>query len=176
MGLFGDLDVAGAGDVVSGIPVGPHPAVIEKCEVQKGSTNNPDGVFLVLTYNNPSWPFPLKEFKEIPQKPKAEWDNTVQDAKGKTEFQRMDDATRYLKARLISVGYPANRINDFSDPAELQGINVIVTVRKRNGYTNVGDVELPKTSGVMLPVSAAANGTNPTAGATLTGTANPFAS
>lgn len=176
MGLFDGLDLASAEDVVSGIPAGPHPAVVENCELQNGSTNNPDGKFLVWTYNSPSWPFPLKEFKEIPQGAPATWDRTIQDAKGKTEFTRKDEQRRYLKARLISLGLPVSRIDSFDNPAEFVGLKVIVTVRKRNGYTNVGDVELPKSSGVTLPGSVSTVKSDPiTAGATQAGMANPFA-
>jgi hypothetical protein len=170
MGLFGDLDVASAPEIESGIKPGAYNAKVLSVVMQEGSKNNPDKNFLVFEYESPQWPFSLSEYKEIPKGSPGAWDRTVSDAKGRTEFERNTSAMSYIKARLLSLGVPESRVNTV-DPSELVGLNVIVKVKQNGEYSNITSVTVPQASGVTLPTGN--TGAAPVASAPAAGV-NPF--
>lgn len=154
-GIFGDLDVAGADDLSTGIPDGVYPAEVTNAEVIHGTKNSPDGIFLVLSYTVDGYEFPVREFKSIPKGSPATWDDTIQDNRGKTEAQRNKTSLSFLKARLASLGVPPERMNSLQ-PEFLIGTRVVVTLKKNpDGYSNITKVALPSESGVTLPTATA---------------------
>lgn len=183
-GIFGDLDVAGAEDLSTGIPDGVYPAEVTGAEVVRGTKNSPDGVFLVISYTVDGYEFPVKEFKSIPQGSPATWDNVIKDNRDKTEAQRNKTSLSFLKARLESLGVPPERMNTL-EPEYLIGTRVVVTLKKNpQGYSNVQKVAQPADSGITLPAAteqpalSIVRPTPPPAGnvaALAASVANPFA-
>lgn len=148
--LFGDLDVAGAEELSSGVPDGPRNAILTGVEVQFGK-KDPNARFLVFSYTPEGYNFSVNEWKGIPSGRPETWDNTIRDGKGRTQYDRNQLALSFLKARLVSLGVPEDRINSVQ-PSDLIGTPCIVTFKKdANGYSQVTKVALPGDSGVSLP-------------------------
>lgn len=178
-GIFGDLDVAGAEELSTGVPAGVYPATVTNAEVVNGTKNSPDSTFLVISYTVEGYDFPIREYKQIPKGHPSSWDDNVKDTKNKTEKQRNNTALSFLKARLNDLGVPVERMNSLQ-PEYLVGTQVIVTVVKNaQGYSNITKVAQPGDSGVTLPAATVpptgASVTPITAAPTLAGIENPFA-
>lgn len=154
-GLFGDLDVAGAEELSTGVPAGTYEAVVSAAEIVEGTKNSPDTTFLVLSYQIAGYNFPIREYKSIPKGRPETWDRTVMDTKNRTEADRNNSSRSFLKARFESLGVPVERMNSV-EPDDLVGIPVIVTVKKNaEGYSNITKVVQPGASGATLPVAVA---------------------
>ena len=128
MGIFGDLDLEAAADDPFAIDDGTYEAVITAAEVKmnKKETDN----YLVLTYTIPNYldgdsNRKVQEWKKIP----------------KASDPDKDRDASYLKQRLLSIGVPNERINSF-EPEDALGADVVITVKSKDGYTNVQRVAL----------------------------------
>ncbi len=158
MTLFSGIDIAGADDLAKGIPAGTYPAVVFDVRTEVGSKANPDGNFLIIEYAVDGYEFPAREKKWIPT-----------DAEVAAQPKEAKLARSFLKDRLLSLGVPPERLNAVG-PENLIGIEVTITMRERNGYTNVSrvavrdgseaSVTLPKATApaeIATPVAPAAN-------------------
>lgn len=139
MSLFDGIDIASADDLSKGMPPGSYPAVVSDVRKEVGSKKNPDGNFLVIEYTVDGFEFPAREKKWIP---------TDVEVQADPKSARL--ARSFLKDRLLSLGVPPERLNAVG-PENLIGIEVTITMKERDGYTNVSRVALR--DGTAEPVS-----------------------
>ena len=129
MSLFGELDVESAEDNPFAIPDGVYDAAV--FEVKVGPTKNKDKVGMTLVYKiteGPQTGKTVQEWKHVPQ---------PADAKNPTEEEAR--ALSYLKARMISLGVPAEKINTIQSD-DLLGREVVITLVTKGEYQNVRKV------------------------------------
>ena len=126
MGIFGDLDL----DTVASDPFkvedGTYEADVTGATV--GETAKGDKIGLTIKYtitdgDSPMFGRSITEWQHIPQ------------PSGEPTPQELRSAS-FLKSRLISLGVPENEMNSMQ-PEDLLGISVVVTVREKDGYTNI---------------------------------------
>lgn len=139
MSLFGDLDIASAADNPFAIPDDTYEAYV--FEVKVGKTNPKDGkqpqVGMTINYKIASGDHEdkmISEWKRIPTKAELE------SADKKTK-QDADRAASFLKARMLDLGIPGDKINSV-ESEDLVGIHCSVTTRTVNGYSNASKVAL----------------------------------
>jgi hypothetical protein len=119
MSLFGDLDLENAPDDPNAIPDDVYKAFLT--DVKKGPTQkNPEKVGVTFKYKISEGKY---EGREV-----TEWKSAMKDD---------DEQTKgYLKARLLSLGVPEDRLGAV-EADDLIGKEVRITVKNRNGYTNI---------------------------------------
>jgi hypothetical protein len=141
-GILADLGLA---DVPDGLPEAQYLGNVFNCKVQPYK-DVAKGRALIFTYkvNDPDNPMHGETVDE--------WHS----------INSFDTPTkkRFLKARLLSLGIPENRMNQFS-PQDVIGLAVFFTVKKNGQYTNVTDVRLIEGG----DVKSAATGATATAAA-----------
>ena len=135
MSIFGDLDIASAADDPFSVDPGTYHATVSEVKVKGSKDQTKKGLqitYTILTCDeNPAMAGrTVSEWKTIPE-PDDPKNPTADDAK----------AMSFLKMRLLSLGIPENRMNTV-EFVDLQGVEVVITVEKNNGYTNVKRVEL----------------------------------
>jgi len=126
--LFGDLDLENAPDDPNAIPDGTYRAFLT--DVKKGPTKDNSKVGVTFKFKISEGDYDGSEV--------TEWKSANRDDDQKTKG--------YLKQRIISLGVPADRIN-VVDPGDLIGKDCYITVKNRNGYTNVNKVTLADAAG-----------------------------
>lgn len=129
MSLFGELDVQSAEDLDFTIPDNTYPAFV--FDVKVGPTKNKDKVGMTLIYKISEGEYEdrtVQEWKQIPQ---------PADPKNMTEDEKR--SLSYLKARMESLGVPAERINSVT-PEDIIGTEVVITLVTKGEYQNVRKV------------------------------------
>lgn len=129
MSIFGDLDVQAAADDPFAVEDGTYNATVTKCEVKKSKDESKTG--LMLTYT-------ITDEGSMQGRNATEW-KTIPRAGD----EDADRAASFLKQRLLSLGVPADRINSFT-PEDAIGVDVVITVKNKDGYANINRVEQPK--------------------------------
>lgn len=151
MGLFEELDIAGAKDNPFEIPDNTYPCVLTNLTVKADKNGNMGMIFeyTIRGSGTPQDGLKVTEYKRLP---------SSQDA------QPLDDAAKatamsYIKQRLAGLGVPESQMNGV-EKDDLVGIECYVTVKtnRKDGvdYVNVRNVSLttneaPATAGVGEP-------------------------
>lgn len=119
MSLFGELDLEDAPDDPNAIPDDTYKAFL--VDVKQGPTQK-DPQKIGTTFK-----FKISEGK-YDGREVTEWKSSMKDD---------DEQTKgYLKARLLSLGIPEDRLSTV-EKDDLVGKEVRITVKNRNGYTNI---------------------------------------
>jgi len=127
MGIFGDLDVQAAADDPFAVDDGTYTGTVTKSEVKKNKDETK--TFLVLEYT-------IEDDGPMGGRKASEWKNIPE-----TGDENADRSASFLKQRLLSLGVPPDRINSF-EPEDALGVEVVFTVKNKDGYTNVSRVVL----------------------------------
>lgn len=129
--LFGELDVASAEDDPFAIPDNTYDCFLTDVKVGPTKDKSKTGMTLVFTISEGEHANKkIQEWKRIP---------TPADPKNLDDEDKR--SLSFLKARLLDLGVPAERVNTVS-PDDLIGKRVYVSVKNNNGYTNVKKVVL----------------------------------
>jgi hypothetical protein len=139
MGLFDELDVAGAEDNPWSVPDNTYASVVSDVSVKKDKNGNMAMTFFYKVTDGDYEGRSVSEYKRLPHKD----DTDILTGKA------LEDAKSYLKQRLGTLGIPEERMNSV-EIEDLIGIECYITVKNNKGYANVRNVTL--TSDV--PVSA----------------------
>jgi hypothetical protein len=138
-GFLNDLGLDAVSADPNHIADGKYRAFVFNAEVR--NKKNSEINSLVLTYKI------APEQKHAGQSQQEWFDLLPASATGdNAEFKRS-----YLKKRILSLGIPESKINEVN-PGDLIGIEVAITIVHKNGYQNVGNLELVNDG---VPVSAA---------------------
>lgn len=136
MSFFGELDLENAPDDPNSIPDGTYRAFLTDIG-KKGTKNDPNKIGVTFKYKLSEGQYDGFEV--------TEW---------KSANATDDDRTKsWLKQRLLGLGVPADRLSSV-DPSDLIGKEVYVTVKARNGYTNVNRVSLADDNAESVSASA----------------------
>lgn len=136
MGIFGELDVASAADDPWKVPANVYEATVTDVEVGPTKDGSKVGMTLIYTITADSADGEhvgktVREWKAIPQ-PADPKNPSVDDKK----------AMSYLKARLMDLGIPSDRVNQV-EPGDLIGKDVTIKVKEgKNDFMNVNRVTL----------------------------------
>lgn len=142
MGLFDELDVAGAEDDPWAIPDNTYACVVTGAVAKKDRNDNMGTTFRYKITDGDLTGREISEYKRTPHKEDAE----------PLEGKARADAISYIKQRLGQLGIPEERMNDV-DEDDLVGIECYVTVKNNKGYVNVRNVSLTTNE-----VAASSNG------------------
>lgn len=148
MGLFEELDIAGADDNPWLIPDNTYQAVVSDLRVAKDRNENMGMTFVYKITDGDYSDREVTEYKRMPH-------STDKDQLQGAEKEK---AKSYIKMRLASLGIPEERMNDV-EKDDLIGIDCYITVKNNKGYTNINNVTL--TSDVQSYSSASAGGADP---------------
>lgn len=137
MGLFDELDIAGAKDNPWEIPDDTYLCVISNLEVKQNSAGNM-GMYLTFTIREGEYAgMEISDYKRVPHK----------DDKDKLTGKKYEDAKSFIKMRLESLGVPESRMNSVTKE-ELVGTECYVSsIVRRNGdsmFINVREVNLTR--------------------------------
>lgn len=139
MSLFGELDVASAEEIDYRVPDNSYTAFV--FDVKVAETAKKDKVGMTITYKISEGEYAdktVQEWKQIPQ---------PSDPKNPTEDEKR--SLSYLKARMETLGIPAERMNTVG-PDDLIGIEVVITLATKGEYQNVKKVVLKEDAdGIM---------------------------
>lgn len=124
--LFGDLDFDSVPDDPFYIPDNSYLAYVT--DVKTGPTKAGDKVGLTLTYTISDGEY---EGRKV-----TEWKQIVQPADPAHPTAEEAKTLSYLKARMLDLGIPANRLASIT-PDDLQGIKVVIGVINKGQYVNV---------------------------------------
>lgn len=132
MGLFGDLDIAAAADNPFAVDPGTYPATVSDVVVKESKDKTKTGLNFTytITGEGPMVGRNVSEWKTLPT-PANPKNPTAEEAQ----------ALSFLKMRLASLGIPEARMNSIV-PEDLVGIDVVITVKQKDEYTNVTKVVL----------------------------------
>jgi hypothetical protein len=134
MSIFGDLDVASASDDPFKVPANTYNAVVSESKVADSKDGSKKGLVLIYTVEDPG--------SEHHGKNVREWKTIPQPADPKNPSGEDLRAMSFLKARLLDLGVPEERINSIQ-PDELIGKEVTIDVREgKNDFMNVNSVTL----------------------------------
>ena len=136
MSLFGDLDIESAEDDPFAIPDNTYDCFLT--DVKAGPTKAGDKQGMTLE-------FTIAEGDHMDKKIQ-EWKRIPDPASPMEDDER---AKSFLKARMLDLGIPAERVNSVTAD-DLLGIHCFVSVKNNNGYTNVRKVTLAPTSSVSF--------------------------
>lgn len=131
MGLFDELDVAGAADNPFAIPDDTYECVVSDVTVKQNKKGN---MGMTIKYKVVSGQYAdaeISEYRRIPH-PKD------------TDVQSTSEAERsksFLKRSLASLGIPEDRMNSVGK-ADLEGIQCYVSTQQNGDFTNVRSVSL----------------------------------
>lgn len=140
MSLFGDLDIESAEDDPFAIPDNTYDCFLTDVTVKPTKDESKVGMTLEFTISEGDHAEKkIQEWKRIP----ASSELTSEDTKIKADAER---AMSFLKARMLDLGIPAERINSVGRD-DLVGIHCLVAVKNNNGYTNVRKVTLAPAGG-----------------------------
>lgn len=136
MGLFGELDVASAADDPFKVPANVYEATVTDVEVKPTQDQSKVGMTLIYTVtaddaDGEHVGKTIREWKQIPQ--------PADPKKLSAEDKR---AMSFLKARLLDLGIPEDRVNKV-EPADLIGKDVTIQVKEgKKDFMNVAKVTL----------------------------------
>ena len=136
MSLFGDLDIESAEDDPFAIPDNTYDCFLTDVKVGPTKAGDKQGMTLEFTIaEGDHQDKRIQEWKRIPDPAKPLEDD--------------ERAKSFLKARMLDLGIPAERVNSVTAD-DLLGIHCFVSVKNNNGYTNVRKVTLAPTSSVSF--------------------------
>lgn len=141
MGLFDELDIAGAADNPWVIPDNTYPAVVTDLEVKPDKNENMAMIFHYKITDGEHTGFEITEYKRLP---------SSRDKTPRTEAEKAKDMS-YIKQRLASLDIPESRMNDVTKE-DIVGIECYVSTRVRNDFVGVRSVT------TKAPESAASSG------------------
>lgn len=148
--IFGDLDVAAAADSPWDLVDGTYGGVIT--EVKAGPTAKGDkkGLTIVITVDESSDP-------AMVGRKNSEWLEIPRPADPKNPTPEEAQATSRLKARLLSLGIPQDRINQFK-PSDVMGLGVIFRLgtTSKNGreYQNIKELKVREVATATNPFAS----------------------
>jgi len=128
-GMFGDLDLEQAQDDPFAVPDNSY--ICYLTDLKSGPTKAGDKVGLTLE-------FTIDE-GEHKGKTVTEWKQIPKPADPKNPSPEDLKAMSFIKQRMLSLGVPRDRINT-TNPSDLIGTKVVISVKNKGGYTNVKDV------------------------------------
>lgn len=131
MGLFDELDIAGADDNPWLVPDNTYPAVVSNLEVKKDRNDNMAMTFFYKIKEGDYADREISEYKRMPHS----------SDKDKLEGAEKERAKSYIKMRLASLGIPEERMNEV-EKDDLIGIDCYITVKNNKGYANINNVTL----------------------------------
>lgn len=137
--IFGDLDIANAEDNPFAVPDNTYEAYVTNAKV--GLTKAGDKLGLTIEYSIDGGDQNGKKVSEFKHVPRS---NDVMEPAIRAR------AASFLKMRLSSLGVPDDKMNEL-DPTDLIGTPVVITVKTKDGYTNVNRVETRSESGDTNP-------------------------
>lgn len=144
MGLFDELDIAGAADDPWAIPDNVYPAVVSKVEVKTNADGN-YGMYFTYTLNGGEFDGrKVSEYKRLPH-PK---DATPLEPAAK------ETAKSYIKERLASLGIPEERMNSI-DTDDLVAIECYIATKQNGKFTNVREIYMEAPGGVSTSSKSA---------------------
>jgi hypothetical protein len=136
MGIFGELDVASAADDPFKVPANVYEASVTDVTVGPTKDGSKVGMTLIYTITEDS------ADGEHVGKTVREWKEIPQPANPKVLSADDKKAMSWLKARLLSLGVPENRVNTV-EPSDLIGKDVTIVVKEGKGdFMNVNKVTL----------------------------------
>lgn len=147
MGLFDELDVAGAADNPFAIPDDTYEAVVSDVIVKKNEEKGTTG--MTVKYKVTAGEYVGREVTEYRRIPKKD-DKTPLDEAGAAQ------ARSYLKRTLSRLGIPEDRMNT-ADRNDLVGIQCYVSTTMNGDFINVRDVTLQRPANVGSATTADAN-------------------
>lgn len=136
MGLFDDLDIAGAKDNPFEIPDNTYACRVSGLEVKTDKKGNGGMLFTYTVTEGEHAGFEITEWKRLPLKT----DKDVLTGK------KYEDAKSWIKMRLNDLDVPESRMNSV-EADDLVGTECYVTTKLNDGYVNVKNVTTD--SGVM---------------------------
>lgn len=134
MSIFGDLDIASASDDPFKVPPNVYNAVVSEVKVGETKDKSKTGMTLIYTISDPGGEHDKKQVRE--------WKHIPTPADPKNLSGEDKRAMSFLKARLLDLGIPEERVNSVT-PEDLIGKEVTIDVREgKNDFTNVNSVTL----------------------------------
>lgn len=157
-GLFGDLGLNNVSSNPNETPDGVYKAVVHEAKMFTHSEKKPgENKFFIITYKIVE-PEPIKVMVDGVEKLIVVKDNTVDEWKSANPG---DDSKKksFLKQRIVSLGVPEDVVNKGQfQPRQIVGVPVLITVKNKDGYTNVKKVVLADDkSWEALPASGQPN-------------------
>ena len=131
MGLFDELDVAGAADNPFAIPDDTYPAVVSDVVTKKNAKGN---MGMTVIYKVTEGDYTGREISEYRRLPHPE-DNDKLDA------AKAANSLSYIKRTLGRLGIPEDRMNSVGKD-DLVGIQCYVSTQMNGDFINVRDVSL----------------------------------
>ena len=144
MGLFDELDVAGAADNPFAIPDDTYECVVSDVIVKK---NNKGNMGMTVKYKVTSGQYAdaeVTEYRRIPHPTDSEQLSVAEAERSKS----------FLKRTLTSLGIPEDRMNS-ADKADLVGIQCYVSTQQNGDFTNVRNVSLTAGDDAVATVGGA---------------------
>lgn len=131
MSIFGDLDIANAQDDPFSVAPGTYPATVSDVEVKDNKDKTLKGLWITYTVQG----------EQETGKKVTEWKTIPSPVDPKNPSAQDQRDMSFLKMRLKSLGVPETRMNTLQ-PEDLVGTDVVITVKKNGGYTNITKVEI----------------------------------
>ena len=148
MGLFDELDVAGAADNPFSIPDDTYPCVVSDVITKKNAKGN---MGMTVIYKVTEGEYAGREISEYQRVPHPE-DNEKLDA------AKAANARSFIKRTLSRLGIPEDRMNTVGKD-DLVGIDCYVSTQMNGDFINVRDVHL--TAPANAGASSGSAATNP---------------
>jgi len=146
MGLFDELDVAGAADNPFAIPDDVYPCVVSDVVVKKNAKGN---MGMTVTYTIADGKYKGRKITEYRRMPHKEDSEPLDEAKAA-------EARSYIKRTMARLGIPEDRMNS-AGKEDLVGLDCYVSTNQNGDFTNVRDV----TRDAPASVGASSGGGNP---------------
>lgn len=150
MGLFDELDVAGAADDPWSIPDNVYPGVVSDLKVKANDKGNWGMYFKFKITSGEYAKREISEYKRLPH---------PQDATPLDPAKKAN-ALSYIKARLASLGIPEERMNGVSKE-DLIGIECFISTKMNGNFVNVRDITLDATDLDVDTIPTGTAQTNP---------------
>lgn len=146
MGLFDELDVAGASDNPFAIPDDVYECVVSDVVTKKNQKGN---MGMTVTYTISDGQYKGRKITEYRRYPHKEDTDVLSEADAA-------NARSYIKRTLARLGIPEDRMNTVGK-ADLVGIQCYVSTQQNGDFTNVRDVNLTAPANVSSGASADVN-------------------
>lgn len=129
MGLFDELDIAGAADNPWSIPDNTYACVVSDLEIKENSKGNMGMTFKYKVIQGEHKDFEITEYKRLPS------------SKDKDQMSEANKnkAMSYIKLRLASLDIPESRMNSV-EKGDLIGKECFVSTKVNGDYVNVRNV------------------------------------
>ncbi len=131
MGLFDELDIAGAADSPWAIPDNTYPAVVTDLIVKENSAGNMGMTFKYKIREGEHEGTDVSEYKRLP---------SSVDKEPLSEGEK-NKAMAYIKLRLNSLGIPEARMNSI-EKEDVIGIECYISTKMTGDFINVRQVTL----------------------------------